>query len=120
MFNPSHPFGTVHGSGNAIYYQDGKHYDADHQEVDIDTGQLVVVAAEPTEAPEAPATPAFCIGTEAPKAPGFLDSPAESAPTATEEVDLGSLPYQTIKKMVISAGGVYVDKAQGVAYLRGM
>lgn len=116
MFNPSHPFGTVHGSGNAIYYQGGKHYDTDHREVDINTGKLMVGAAEP----EAPATSAFCTGTEAPGAPGFLDSPAESAPTTTEEVDLADLPYQTVKKMVISAGGIYVDKAQGVAYLRGM
>ncbi len=153
-FDARKDFGEVFSSG-AKFYQEGKFYDAKHNEVTED-GEPVVAEVSATETYEDAKAAAEATKKEAEAAETIAQREAEEAQeaerkaaqeaeeskqadieaqekrdaadkaqleleVATEVVkdDLDKRPWQTIKKLVEEAGGVWKDKKAGLAYLRG-
>jgi hypothetical protein len=48
-----------------------------------------------------------------------LDTPEPAEPLPPEEVDLDSLHWTQLKKLVEAAGGEYTSKPEAIAFLRG-
>ena len=109
MLNLSKNYGAVRGHEFVKYYQDGKHFNVAQEEVDPDTGKVLK---------KTPVEPK----TEELVAPGF-DKILASVGEDQDEVesdDLETLSWHKIKKRVEAAGGIWVDKATGIRYLRGL
>ncbi len=93
-FDKHRDYGIVSGgTTNARYYQDKKFYDNHYREV-TEEGELI-------------------NSTD--------DSEEELVPDLIEdEENLETLPWQTIKSRVLAAGGEWVNKIEGIAYLQGV
>lgn len=134
MLNLSFPHGTVHGHEHAKYFQNKKYYNAQKDEIDVETGK-VIKAHVPIPPPGDPmvAPKSVAPKSAAPKSAATGGKPmaststpmtfSDSVPTTLDEnapIDLDTAHWQVLKKMVIDAGGEYVNKKQAVAYLRSM
>lgn len=122
MLDKSKNYGTVCGHKHAVYYQNGKHFNAQGEEIQFETGKVIEEQTEEsvvpviTPAPDPITAPIFT----APETTG-VDQTAQTTGIDVENVvDLNGLPWQTIKKRVEGSGGVWSNKEQGIAYLRGM
>lgn len=119
MLNLSLPYGTVHGHEHAVYFQNGKHYNASKDEIELETGKIIKKYVPPKvsviDAAVAEAAPKpIAVGMDNIEAPAIPTAPSEGV------IDLDNAHWQTLKKIVIDAGGEYVDKEQAIAYLRSM
>jgi hypothetical protein len=139
MFDKRKDYGTISGEGDAQFFQNGHYYDVHHREV---TEQGVLIDT-PEEAPAVPLdeTPVAPLdeapgAPEAPEAPGAPEAPLVEAPAAPEapvaptagldengrvdDVDLQELGWREIQKRVLGAGGNWINKKEGIAYLRSL
>jgi len=108
-FDHSKPFSTVHGNHPAKYYQAGVLYSADYEPWDADP--------EPDEHADN-----VLLDAEEPvvEEPVVEEELVEEKPvTILAEVDYESMPWQTVKKYVESAGGTWTNKLKGIKFLRG-
>lgn len=92
-FNPEAPFGRVCPPTNGcFFYQNGKHYDIDHNERDPDTGKIIA-KAPPKPKPE----PAKGPDPLPPPRPSGLSMASLQQSTKTDELDLNGWSDGTVK-----------------------
>lgn len=123
MLDKSKDFGHIFGDSPAKYYQGGKYFDARGYEINYDTGAVVETETAQDVVPD----PGPDVTPDTEGLPDAVVEPQTEAPSLTftgdepeEKLDLGSLPWQKIKKMVEDAGGQYHNKQQAIAYLEGL
>lgn len=109
MLVKSKEFGIVYGRPGVKYFQNGKYYNHDENEV-TEHGILIP-------------------STEKLPETNIIDTPVDETLTPAKNIidaddvpleDLEALPYQEIKRRVEGMGGVWTNKIEGIAYLRGL
>ena len=121
VFNTSKPYGTVHGQSGAKYYQDGVYYDAQYNPIDTEDDVIDdIVDSILDKTDETPAdTVAPDLGDDSPAETLQGQDPAPPADTP-DTIDFDAMPWQKVKKLVEDAGGMWTNKIEGIAYLKGL